>query len=189
MCFDQLLGTLSKPGRQCQRREARRYFFVILIFHKAYLYLGDPVGFYFTWSTGSEFSRQKRDQINKTNKLFLRSVYTGDFCCDFVACKLLAIPRRFESPVVYTCDLKSPRNRAWNRRKNRLCKRAFSWLLQPITMTNANDIERNTRQYTCTYIRTTKMKSERSFELLTARHQCMPRWIGTATMSIEKIST
>ena len=48
---------------------------------------------------------------------FLRPVYTGDFCCyfsgdfsgDFTAisnrpCKLLAIPRRFESPVVYTGD-------------------------------------------------------------------------------------
>ena len=66
-------------------------------------------------------------------KYFLRPVYTGDFCCDvsgdfccdFVAisnrpCKLLAIPRRFESPVVYT-----PRNHAWNRSKNRQSKRAF----------------------------------------------------------------
>ena len=54
----------------------------------------------------------------------LRPVYTGDFCCDFVAisnrpCKLLAIPRRFESPVVYTGDLKSPRNRSKNRQCNR----------------------------------------------------------------------
>ena len=39
-------------------------------------------------------------------------VYTGDFCCDFsgkrdfaAICKLLAIPQRFESPVVYA---KSP---------------------------------------------------------------------------------
>ena len=31
----------------------------------------------------------------------LRSVYTGDFCGDFAACKLLAIPRRFKPPVVY----------------------------------------------------------------------------------------
>ena len=40
----------------------------------------------------------------------LTPVYTGDFCCDFVAIsrKLLAIPQRFESPVVYTGDLKSP---------------------------------------------------------------------------------
>ena len=70
-------------------------------------------------------------------------VYTGDFCWDFSGnfllryfvaislrflnrpCKLLAIPRRSESPVVYTGDLKSPRNRAWNRSKNRQCKRAL----------------------------------------------------------------
>ena len=60
------------------------------------------------------------------------SVYTGDFCCDFKCdfaaisnrpCKLLAIPRRLESPVVYT------RNRASNRSKNRQCKRALRSLL------------------------------------------------------------
>ena len=40
-------------------------------------------------------------------------------------CKLLAIPRRSGSPVVYMGDLKSPRNHAWNRSKNRQCKRAI----------------------------------------------------------------
>ena len=36
-------------------------------------------------------------------------------------CKLLEIPQGFQSPVVYT-----PRNRAWNRSKNRQCKRALT---------------------------------------------------------------
>ena len=50
----------------------------------------------------------------------LRPIYTGDFCCDFSGnfccdfvvisnrpCKLLVIPRQFESPVVHMGDLKS----------------------------------------------------------------------------------
>ena len=43
--------------------------------------------------------------------------FRGDFKSPVY--KLFAILWRFESPVVYTGDLKSPRNRAWDRIKNR----------------------------------------------------------------------
>ena len=36
-----------------------------------------------------------------------RSDFSGDFKRDFASCKLLAIPQRFESPVVYMGDLKA----------------------------------------------------------------------------------
>ena len=49
-----------------------------------------------------------------------RPVYTGAICCDSnLPCKLLAIQIAVESPVVYTGALKSPQNRAWDRRWNR----------------------------------------------------------------------
>ena len=42
---------LSKRGRQRQRREARKYFFVILVFYVAYLHFACPVCFYFHWNS------------------------------------------------------------------------------------------------------------------------------------------
>ena len=42
----------------------------------------------------------------------LAAIFAAISSGDFVACKLLSISLRFESPVVYTGDLKSPGNRA-----------------------------------------------------------------------------
>ena len=57
--------------------------------------------------------KQTRLHTKSTNKgPFTLAIFCSDFCCGFVAisnhpCKLLVIPQRFESPLVYTDDLKS----------------------------------------------------------------------------------
>ena len=38
---------------------------------------------------------------------FTQAIFTAISKRDYATCKLLAIPQRFESPVVYTGDLKS----------------------------------------------------------------------------------
>ena len=64
--------------------------------------------------------------------LFKASVYLAIFAAIFAAILAaifaaisLAIPWRFESPVVYMGNLKLPRNRSKNRSKNRQCRRGF----------------------------------------------------------------
>ena len=67
-------------------------------------------------------------QINLITKACLHWRFLLRFFCDFKGdftaisnrpCKLLAILRQFESPVVYMGDLKSLQNHTWNHSKNR----------------------------------------------------------------------
>ena len=70
--------------------------------------------------------QQSTCHCHSFHSYILWPVYTGDFCCDFAASKVLAIPQRFESVSLPADDLKLRQNRAWNRSKIRQCKRAFT---------------------------------------------------------------